>query len=326
MTKRRRLVAAGALVALGLPWRTAVPQPQQRMARIGFLTAGDPEFSLDPFRDGLHQHGYVEGRNIAIEVRFATRNPDRLPELAAALAASNVDVIVAGGSDSIRAAQRATKTIPIVMAQTSDAVAAGFVANLRRPGGNITGVSSQAVVISAKRLQMVKELVPHARRVAVNVNPRNPAHSPALKILDQAAASMGLAIRTIELRDAKALEDVFSGVSKLDVQAMLLLPDNVIFNQRERIVRLLAQARLPAVHWRREWVEAGGLISYGLDNQALYREAAAYVHKILMGAKPGDLAVEQPNKFELFVNLKAARALGIAIPQSIRLQADKVIE
>jgi len=326
MTKRRRLVAAGALVALGLPWRTAVPQPQQRMARIGFLTAGDPEFSLDPFRDGLHQHGYVEGRNIAIEVRFATRNPDRLPELAAALAASNVDVIVAGGSDSIRAAQRATKTIPIVMAQTSDAVAAGFVANLRRPGGNITGVSSQAVVISAKRLQMVKELVPHARRVAVNVNPRNPAHPPALKILDQAAASMGLAIRTIELRDAKALEDVFSGVSKLDVQAMLLLPDNVIFNQRERIVRLLAQARLPAVHWRREWVEAGGLISYGLDNQALYREAAAYVHKILMGAKPGDLAVEQPNKFELFVNLKAARALGIAIPQSIRLQADKVIE
>ena len=296
------------------------------MARIGFLTAGDPEFSLDPFRDGLHQHGYVEGRNIAIEVRFATRNPDRLPELAAALAASNVDVIVAGGSDSIRAAQRATKTIPIVMAQTSDAVAAGFVANLRRPGGNITGVSSQAVVISAKRLQMVKELVPHAKRVAVNVNPRNPAHSPALKILDQAAASMGLAIRTIELRDAKALEDVFSGVSKLDVQAMLLLPDNVIFNQRERIVRLLAQARLPAVHWRREWVEAGGLISYGLDNQALYREAAAYVHKILMGAKPGDLAVEQPNKFELFVNLKAARALGIAIPQSIRLQADKVIE
>jgi len=296
------------------------------VARIGFLTAGEPEFSLDPFREGLRQHGYVEGRNIAIEVRFAIRNPDRLPELAAALAASNVDVIVAGGSDSIRAAQRATKTIPIVMAQTSDAVAAGFVANLSRPGGNITGVSSQAVVISAKRLQMVKELVPHAKRVAVNVNPRNPAHSPALKILDQAAASMGLAIRTIELRDARALDDVFSGLSKLDVQAMLLLPDNVIFNQRDRIVRLLAQARLPAVHWRREWVEAGGLISYGLDNQALYREAAAYVHKILMGAKPGDLAVEQPNKFEVFINLKAAKALGIAIPQAIRLQADKVIE
>jgi putative ABC transport system substrate-binding protein len=281
---------------------------------------------LDPFREGLRQYGYVEGRNLAIEVRFATRHPERLPQHAAALVASNVDIIVAGGSDAIRAAQRATKTIPIVMAQTSDAVGSGFVSNLARPGGNITGISSQAVMVSAKRLQMIKELIPGAARVGVLVNPQNPSHPPALKILGEAARSMGLSIRTLELSEAKQVDDVLSRLSAREVDALLPLPDNMFFSQRERVVRLLAQARLPAVHWRKEWVEAGGLLSYGLDNPAMFREAAAYVHKILTGAKPGDLAVEQPTKFEFFVNLRSANALGLAIPQSIRLQADRIIE
>jgi putative ABC transport system substrate-binding protein len=315
-----------AVAAFGLPWQSALAQTREKVARIGFLSVSEPEFSLDPFREGLRQHGYVEGRNIAIEVRFAIRHPGRLQEFAAALAASGVDVIVAGGSDSIRAAQRATKTIPIVMTQTSDAVGSGFVTNLGRPGGNITGLSSQSVAVGGKRLQMIRELVPRAERIAVLVNPGNPSHPPGLKVLDKAARSLGLQIRNVEVTDAKALDDAFSTMSKQGAQALLLLPDNMLFNQRDRIVGLLAQARLPAVHWRKEWIEAGGLVSYGQDNLAMYREAAAYVHKILKGANPGDLAVEQPVKFEVYVNLKTAKALGIAIPQSIRLQADKVIE
>jgi putative ABC transport system substrate-binding protein len=323
MRRRRFLTAVFALVVSGLASQSALAQ---KLARIGFLSVSEPELSLDPFREGLRQHGYVEGRNITIEVHFATRQPARLPELAGALAASGVDLIVAGGSDSIRAAQRATKTIPIVMTQTSDAVGSGFVANLARPGGNITGLSSQAVVVGAKRLQLIKELVLRAERIAVLVNPANPSHPPGLKVLSEAAQSLGLQVRSVEIRDAKELDDAFGSIAKLSAEALLLLPDNMLFNQRDRIVRLAARARLPSVHWRKEWVEAGGLISYGQDNPALYRASAAYVHKILKGAKPGDLPVEQPGKFEVFVNLRTAKALGIAIPQSIRLQADKVIE
>lgn len=322
----RRGVLFFALGAVGIPWHRAIAQPRERVARIGFLSVSEPELSLDPFREGLRQHGYVEGRNIAIEVRFAIREPGRLQAFAAELAASNVDVIVAGGSDSIRAAQLATKTIPIVMAQTSDAVGAGFVTNLARPGGNITGLSSQAVAVAAKRLQLIKELVPRAERVGVLVNSRNPSHPPALKNLGKAAQSLGLRIHNVELRDGTELEEAFASISKAGVQALMLLPDNVAFNLRDRIVRLLARAGVPAVYWRREWVDAGGLISYGQDNSAMYREAAVYVQKILKGAKPGELAIEQPGKFEVYINLKAAKALGIAIPQSILLQADKVIE
>lgn len=317
-----------ALVALALPallgGRALAQAP--RLARIGFLSVAEPESSLDPFREGLRQLGYAEGRNIAIEVRFAITFPERLPAHAAALVASNVDIIVAGGSDSIRAAQLATKTIPIVMAQTSDAVGSGFVKSLARPGGNITGISSQANVLTAKRLQMVRELLPRAATVGVLVNPQNPSHPPALKVLQGATPSTGMSIRVLEVASAKELDEVFAKVSPRQVDALLPLADNMLFNQRDRVVRLLSQARLPAVHWRREWVEAGGLISYGLDSPAMYREAAAYVHKILNGAKPGDLAVEQPNKYELFVSLKAAKALGLTIPQSMRLQADRVIE
>ena len=301
-------------------------QPRDRLARIGFLSVSEPELSLDPFREGLRRHGYIEGRNVALEVHFASRDPGRLPQLAAALVASGVDVIVAGGSDSIRAAQRATKTIPIVMTQTSDAIGSGFVSNLGRPGGNITGLSSQAVAVGAKRLQMLKELAPQAERIAVLVNPGNPAHAPGIKVLGKAAQSLSMEIRQVEIRDAEQLDEAFAGMKKLGAHAMLILPDNMFFNQRDRVVRLIAQARLPAVHWRKEWIEAGGLVSYGQDNPALYREAAAYVDRILKGANPGELAVEQPGKFEVYINLKAAKALGIAVPQSIRLQADRVIE
>lgn len=315
-----------ALIALSSWPQLALAQIRERVARIGFLTVGEPELTLDPFREGLRHHGYVEGRNISIEVHFATRFPERLPQHAASLVASKVDIIVAGGSDSIRAAQQATKTIPIVMAQTSDAVSSGFVSNLARPGGNITGISSQAVALSAKRLQFVKELLPTARIIGVLLNPRNPSHPPALNILTTAARSLELTIRTIEVHDTRALEAIFASPAAREAHALLTLPDTEFFNHRDRIVRLTAQAQLPAVHWRKEWVESGGLASYGLDNAAFFRDAAAYVHKILTGAKPGDLAVEQPTKFELILNVKAANALRLSIPQSIRLQANQIID
>src|SRR5918992_482663 len=323
MNRRTMLLAMAALV---MPLHTARGQPRERIARIGFLSVSEPELSLDPFREGLRDRGYIEGRNIVLEVHFASRNPARLPHLAAALVESGVDIIVAGGSDSIRAAQRATKSIPIVMTQTSDAVGSGFVTNLGRPGGNITGLSSQAVAVGGKRLQMLKELAPHAARIAVLVNPANPSHAPGVKVLDQAAQSLGMEIRNVQIADIGQLDEAFSAMKKIGAHAMLVLPDNMFFNQRDRIVRLIAQARLPAVHWRKEWIEAGGLVSYGQDNPALYREAATYVQRILKGARPGDLPVEQPGKFEVYINLKAAKALDISIPQSIRLQADKVIE
>jgi putative ABC transport system substrate-binding protein len=323
MNRRRMMLTVAVLVT---PWGYAGGQPRERIPRIGFLSVSEPEFSLDPFREGLRKHGYIEGRNIVLEVHFASRNPARLPELAAGLAASGVDVIVAGGSDSIRAAQRATTSIPIVMTQASDAIGSGFVSSLGRPGGNITGLSTQTVAVGGKRLQMLKELAPHAKRVAVLVNPGNPSHGPGLRVLGKAAQSVGMQIRNVDIADVAQLDEAFSEITKLGAHALLILPDNMFFNQRDRVVRLIAHARLPAVHWRKEWIEAGGLVSYGQDNPALYREAAAYVHKILKGAKPADLAVEQPGKFEVYVNLKAAKALGIAIPQSIRLQADKVIE
>jgi putative tryptophan/tyrosine transport system substrate-binding protein len=323
MTWRATLVC---VLVFSLCSQPALAQTRERVPRIGFLTVGEPEQTLDPFREGLQQHGYVEGRNIAIEVRFATRFPQRLPQHAASLVASKVDIIVAGGSDSIRAAQRATTTIPIVMAQTSDAVSSGFVSNLARPGGNVTGLSSQAVALSAKRLQLVKELLPTARVIGVLFNPRNPSHPPALAILSAAGRSLELTIRTIEVPDTRDLERSFASPAAREVQALLTLPDSEFFNQRDHIIRLTAQARLPAVHWRKEWAESGGLVSYGLDNAAMFREAAGYVHKILTGIKPGDLAVEQPTKFELIVNGKAAKALGLSVPHSIRLRADQVLD
>jgi len=331
---RRRVGAArhstrrAFILALALGWSCAAllagAQEGEKTPKVGFLSASPLELSLNPFREGMRLQGYVEGKNM--EVRSAASNPRRLDELAADLVRRNVDVIVAGGSDSIGAAQRATNTIPIVMAQTSDAVASGFVANLARPGRNITGISSQAMLVGEKRIQLIKEAVPTATRIAVLTNPANPSHAPGMKVLDKASRSLGLEIHAVEVREAKDLEAAFRAVAKARADAFLLLPDAMLFSQRARILEFALRSRLPSVYWRKEFVEAGGLISYGVDNPAMYRRAATYVDKILKGAKPGDLPVEQPREVEVFVNLKTARALGIQIPQTLLIRADKVIE
>lgn len=314
-------LAAGIVAA-----PAAVAQQPAKIPRIGFLTVAEPALSLDPFRVGLRRHGYVEDRNIALEVRSAMGRPEQLDELASDLVRRNVDIIVAGGSDSIRAAQRATKTIPIVMTQTSDAIGSGFVSSLARPGGNITGLSSLTGEIGAKRLQLVKDVVPGARRVAILSNPANPSHAPGIQVLEHAARSLALELHLVVARVPQDLRGAFSAMAKAHAHALVVLPDNMLFNQRTEILQHAARAKLPAIWWRREFVEAGGLISYGTDNPAMYRQAAAYVDRILKGAKPADLPVEQPSKFEVFVNLRTARVLGLQIPQSLLVLADKVIQ
>lgn len=321
---RRRLVLA---VMAGMVAAPATAQRSTAVPRIGFLTGEPAALGLDPFKEGLRRLGYVEGRNISLEVRLLSGNPDpeRFAKLAGDLVRLNVDVIVAGGSDSIRAAQHATKTIPIIMAQTSDAVGAGFVSSLARPGGNITGVSSLAGEIVAKRLQLAKQIVSGARRVAVLSNPANPSHAPGIQVLQRAAAPLALELHVVEARGPADLQRAFSAMTALRADALLVLPDTA-FNPHTQTLQLAAQAKLPAIWWRREFVETGGLVSYGSDNPAMYRQAAEYVERILKGAKPAELPVEQPSKFEIYVNLRTAAALGLQIPPSLLVLADKVIQ
>jgi ABC-type uncharacterized transport system substrate-binding protein len=301
-------------------------QHREKIPRVGFLSLEQAELSLAPFREGMRRYGYIEGQNFVLEVQSAERGPGGLDELAMDLVRRNVDIIVAGGSDSIRAALRATKTIPIVMAQTSDAVASGFVTNLAHPGGNVTGISSQATALGEKRIQLIKEVVPKARRIAVLTRSANPSHPPGFHILDKASRSLGLEIHAVEVREAKDLEVAFRTMVRQHADAFIALPDNMLFNHRARILELAFRNKLPSVYWRKEFAEAGGLISYGVDNPAMYRRAAMYVDKILKGAKAGELPVEQPRELEVLVNQRTARALGIQIPESLLISATRVIE
>lgn len=305
---------------------TAYAQGGAKLTRIGFLSAAEPELSLDPLRDGLVALGYVEGRNISFQVHFALRDPSRLDKYAGDLVQSRVDVIVAGGSDAIRAAMRATRDIPIVMTQASDAVASGFVANLSRPGGNVTGISSQTVDVGAKRVQLVRELLPNATRLAIFINPGNPSHDPGLKVIQAAAQSMGMSAQPVAARSAAQLQAAFTSIAQMRTDALLVLPDNMLFNERLRIIQFARSERIASVYWRREFAESEGLIAYGQDNVALYRQAAAYVHRIIKGARPQELAVEQPDKFQLVINMRTARAQGITIPKHVLVRADLVIE
>ena len=296
------------------------------MPRVGFLASIDPEASLDPFRDALREHGYVEGRNIAIEVRLAIRQPARLAELAQELVRDRVDIIVAGGSDATHAAKAATKTIPIIMTSAADPVASGFVRNLARPEANITGPAGMSVEHGSKRVELIRELLPQAKRLVVLTHARNPAHGPAVKAIEKAGLQAAMDVQQVEVRDAGALDDAFAAIAKLRPQAMLVLADNMLFNQRDRILRMAAQQRLADIYWRGEWVEEGGLISFGTNNPDLYRRAAAYVDRLLKGAKPADLPVETPSKFEVFVNVKSAKVRGISVPPSVLFRADRVIQ
>jgi putative ABC transport system substrate-binding protein len=317
-----------ALAILMMPLTTQAQQPTT-VHRIGLLRTGTA-FAEQPFfesiRQGLRDLGYVEGQNLVIEPRYAEGSDERLRDLAADLVERQVEVIVAGGSAAIRAAQHATRTIPIVMALSADPVARGFVASLARPEGNITGVSWLGAELGGKQLEVLKEAVPQVSRVAVLGNPASPGYEPARQNLTVAAQALGLHLQVVELRRADEVDHAFGAMTRAGAEALLVLAEPLLIDGlRGRIAELAATSRLPAMYGWKMYVEAGGLMSYGPSLPDLRRRAATYVDKILKGAKPGDLPVEQPTTFELVINLKTAQALGLTMPPSVLFQATDVL-
>ena len=303
-------------------------QQPTKVPRIGYLTAASLSAiaeRTEAFRQGLRELGYVEGKNIVIEWRFSEGKADRLPALAAELVRLKVDIIVSAGPAVTRPAKEATATIPIVMAFDNDPVGNGFVASLARPSGNITGLSTLAPEISGKQVELLKEIVSKLSRVAVLGTSTNPGNARALKEIEVAAGAFGVKLQYLDVRGAKDIETVFRAASKGRADAVLVLTGPVLVINRKQVIDLAVKNRLPATYYRSEFVEDGGLMSYGVNIADLDRRAATYVDKILKGAKPADLPVEQPTKFELVINLKAAKQIGLTIPPNVLARADKVI-
>jgi putative ABC transport system substrate-binding protein len=306
-------------------------QPTKKVPRVGYLSPGS---SADParlrrfevFRQGLRELGYVEGQNLALESRWAEDTYERYPALAADLVRVQVDVIVAVGGAAAQAAQQATRTIPIVMSAVIDPVGSGLVPSLAHPGGNVTGLSMMAPDLVGKQLEMLKELVPGVSQVALLWNPANPGSAPQVREAEAAARAVGVRLHTLEARVPQEIDSAFAALTREQAGALVVLADAIFINQRRQIVALVAARRLPAVYGAREFAEAGGLLVYNANPLDLHRRAAVYVEKILKGAKPADLPVEQPIKFELVINLKTAQALGITIPPMLLFQADEVIK
>jgi len=319
------LVLALALVAC--PFLAEAQQPPAKSARLGYLSFRAGASPLDEaFRQGLRELGYVEGQNIAIEYRYADFKPDRAAALAAELVRLNLDVIVSvGGPIPATAAKRATTTIPIVF-DSGDPVGAGLVTRLDRPGGNLTGVDNFTGELNVKRLELLKEASPGVSRVFVLANPASPAHAKRLKELEGAARLLRVKLHVLEARQPQDIDVAFAALGRERGDAFLLLTSPLFFPQRDRIVNLVTKHRLLGIFFSQGFAEAGGLLSYGTNFTDLYRRLATYVDKILKGAKPADLPIEQPTTFELVVNLKTAKALGLAVPQSILLRANQVIE
>ena len=323
------LVVAGLAVGLLAAPLAAGAQPVGKAPRIGFLNGGsrDETLRLDAFRQGLHELGWVEGQNVAIEYRFAEGRFDRLPDLAAELVRLKVDIIVTQGAQVTVAAKNASATIPIVGIALIDPVGLGLIASLARPGGNVTGSSySVGLEILGKQLEMLKETVPKLRRVAILSNPAHPAQPLAIREAKVAAQSLGVRLQLLEARGPDEFDGAFAAMAKERVGALLVASDVMFFLHRSRLVDLAVRSRLPAAYGERGLVEAGGLMSYGPSFPDLWRRGATYVDKILKGAKPGDLPVEQPTKFEFTINRKTAKALGLTIPPVLLLRADQVIE
>jgi ABC-type uncharacterized transport system substrate-binding protein len=306
----------------------AEAQQTKKVYRIGFLTtssASASESRQEVFRKGLRDLGWIEGKNIFIERRYADANLDQLPALAAQLVQLKVDIIVTSPNASALAAKRATTTIPIVMASGGDPVVAGLVASLARPGGNVTGVTTISPELAGKRLELLKDAVGKLTRVAVLRNPTMPEHVQHLKEIEPAARALGIQVQTVEAQSAEDFDKAFSAVTAYQAGALLILRSSLTGIHARRIREFASNNRLPTMYDNKEVVEAGGLISYGVDLSDLYRRTAVYVDKILNGAKPADLPVEQPSKFELVINLKTAKQIGLTIPQRVLQRADKVI-
>ena len=328
MTYRRKLIIALLASSLGVPL-ASFGQQAAKVARIGFLEASSPSAiaaRIEAFRQGLRELGYVEGKNVAIEYRYAEGNFDRLPALAAELVRLNVNVIVTGGPTAIPAAKAATTVIPIVMAFDTDPVGSGFAASLAKPGGNITGLSTLAPELSAKQIELLKEIVPKLARVAVLGTASRPGSAHALREVENAAKALKVQVQFQDVVDPKGIDAAFLAARKGSADAVLVLGSPLFNANRMELTELASKSRYPVIYDRAEFVEAGGLMTYSVSLADLARRAATYVDKILKGAKPGDVPIEQPTKFDLVVNMKTAKALGIKIPNSVLAQATKVIE
>jgi putative tryptophan/tyrosine transport system substrate-binding protein len=324
--------AVGFIVTLTLSMLaaplTVEAQPPSKVSRLGIRTpAAEASTPLwEAFRQGLRDLGYVEGKNIALEYRFAAGQNERLPALAAELVHLPVDMIVTNSGAAAQAARNATETIPIAMAASGDPVRIGVVASLAQPGGNITGLSLMVPEVGGKRLELLKEALPHVSRVAVLWNAANPASPDELRAIEAAARVLGLQLHALAVGNPDELDSVFAAMTREGAEAFITLADAVLWNRRTRVVALAAQHHLPAMFDAREFADAGGLMAYGPHVPDSYRRAAVYVDKILKGAQPADLPVERPVKFELVINLKTAKALGITIPPHLLLLEDEVLQ
>jgi putative tryptophan/tyrosine transport system substrate-binding protein len=327
MRKKFVSLALGTMVlAFGV---FAQAQQPTKIPRIGYLTTvsfSAQSSRIEAFRQGLRELGYGEGKNIVIEWRYAEGKLDRLPALLAELVRLKVDVIVTAGPPGTRAAKEAAVTIPIVMAQDSDPVANGFVASLARPGGNITGLATLSPEISGKRLELLKETIPRLSRVAVLGTSTEPGNVQSLKETELAARALGVKLQYLDVRGPNDIESAFRAASKGRADAVLVLASAIFAAHRTQVVEHAVNSRLPAIFWLSDFVEDGGLMTYGVSFADLFRRAATYVDKILKGAKPADLPVEQPTRFELVINLKTAKQIGLTIPPNVLAQADRVIK
>lgn len=325
--RRQFLIAGGALLVV--PFTTRA-QSGGRIYRIGYIQTAHPQEAAHltkTFEDRLRELGWVEGGNIVIERRFAGGNQALLPQLAAELAALKPDVIVTGANPVVAAVKKATATIPVVMCASRDPVGSGFIASLARPGGNITGSSDDPTAeMVGKNVELLKQAVPSASRAALLINPLAPAADTYRKVIDAAAQKLGLSIQTVEIRRRDELEAAFAAMAKARIEALVVHSDPVLFTARTQLVELALKHRLPGVYYFSEYVKIGGLMSYGSNRADSWARAAVFVDKILKGARPGDLPVEQSSAFRLVINIKTAKALGITIPQTVLLRADEVIE
>jgi putative ABC transport system substrate-binding protein len=328
MNRRDTILTLLALCTVIVPLVSFAQQPRKPW-RIGYLLPRTRSASLEFYGElmkGMRDLGYSEGRDFVVEARFADGKYDRLPALAAELVALKVDVIVAGGSNAIRAAQKATARIPIVMVTESDPIASGFAQTLARPGGNITGLSNIAVDVSAKQVELLSRVVPKLSVLAVLENPDNPVSAPILKAIGNAAHELRVKILPVMARNAEQIERGFAAMAREHAQALIVVIDPLFNLQQHQIVSLAVRFRVASMFSLEENADAGGLMSYGQNLADLLRATASYVDRILKGASPGDLPIEQPTRFYLSINLKTAKALGITIPPSVLLRADRVIE
>ena len=301
-------------------------QQPKKVPRIGYLAADSHAPTRDSFLQGLRDLGYIEGQTILIEWRYAEDKPDRFPELAAELVRLKLDVIVAANATALGALRRATTTIPIVMAAAGDPVASGLVDSLARPGGNITGLSQMNPDLAGKRLELLNEIVPKLSRVAVFWNPQDQMSTISWNELQPPARSLGVQLQSVEIRSSGDFDKAFEDATRARAGALAIMPAPVFVTDLNRIADLAAKSRLPSIFHVKEFVDSGGLVAYGTDRSELFRRAATYVDKILKGAKPGDLPVEQPTKFEFVINLKTAKQIGLTIPPNVLARADKIIK